>query len=44
MLLYHRSQPHLDQVGPYRERMRGTEDIGEVEAQAYKVVNDKERR
>jgi hypothetical protein len=34
MLLYHLSQQHPDQVGPYLERMR-TEDIATVAAEAF---------
>jgi hypothetical protein len=37
MLLYHLGQHHLDQVGPYLERMR-TECIATVAAEAYEVV------
>jgi hypothetical protein len=39
MLLYHLSQQHHDQVGPYLERMR-TEDIATVAAEAYEVVEE----
>jgi hypothetical protein len=34
MLLQHRGQHHPDQVGPYLERMRGSEDIAPVAAAA----------
>jgi hypothetical protein len=37
MLLYHLSQQHSDQVGPYLERMR-TEDIGTVAAEAFELI------
>jgi hypothetical protein len=39
MLLGHLSQQHPDRVGPYLERMR-TEDIGEVAAEAFEVVEE----
>jgi hypothetical protein len=42
MLLYHLSQQHPDEIGPYLERMR-TEDIGMV-AEAYEVVEEDGRR
>jgi hypothetical protein len=41
MLLYHLSQQHPDQVGPYLERMR-TEYIRTVAAEAYDVVEEGE--
>jgi hypothetical protein len=37
MLLYHLSQQHPDQVGPYLERMR-TEYIATMAAEAFEVV------
>jgi len=40
MLLYHLSQQHPDQVGPYLERMR-TECIAPVAAEALDVVEDR---
>jgi hypothetical protein len=39
MLLYHLSQHHSNQVGPYLERMR-TEDIATVAAAASVMVED----
>jgi len=44
ILLYHLSQHHPDQVRPYLERMRGTEDIARVAAEAYEVVEEDETR
>ena len=41
MLLYHLSQRHPDQVGPYLERMR-TECIATVAAEAFDVVEEDE--
>jgi hypothetical protein len=40
MLLYHLSQQHPDQVGPYLERMQRTEDIWTVAPEAFEVVAD----
>jgi hypothetical protein len=40
MLLHHLSQDHPDQIKAYLDQMRGSEDIGEVAAQAYEVVDD----
>jgi hypothetical protein len=37
MLLYHLSQQHPDQVGPYLERMR-TECIATVAAEVFEVI------
>jgi hypothetical protein len=42
MLLAHLSQDHPDQVGCYLDQMRGSEDIGEVAAQAYEIVEEHE--
>jgi len=42
MLLGHLSQQHPDQVGGYLDRMRGSEDIGTVAAQAFEVVDAEE--
>jgi hypothetical protein len=39
MLLYHLSQQHSDEIGPYLERMR-TEDMGTVAAQAFDLIED----
>jgi hypothetical protein len=39
MLLYHFSQYHPDQVGPYLERMR-TECIATVAVEAYEVIEE----
>jgi hypothetical protein len=39
MLLYHLSQHHPDQVGPYLERM-ATEDIATVAVEAYEAVEE----
>jgi hypothetical protein len=41
MLLYHLSQLHPDEIGPYLDRMR-TEDIGTVAAEAYEVVEEQD--
>ncbi len=41
MLLYHLSQRHPDQVGPYLERMR-TECITTVVAEAFEAVEEDE--
>jgi hypothetical protein len=41
MLLYHLSQRHPDQVGPYLEQMR-TECIATVAAEAFDVVEEDE--
>jgi hypothetical protein len=41
MLLYHLSQHHPDEVGPYLERMR-TECIAPVAAEAFEVVEKEE--
>jgi hypothetical protein len=38
MLLGHLAQEHPDRVGHYLDQMRGREDIGEMAAQAYEVV------
>jgi hypothetical protein len=38
MLLYHLSQQHSDQVGPYLEHMR-TECMATVAAEAFEVVD-----
>jgi hypothetical protein len=43
MLLYHLSQQHLDQVGPYLEHMR-TECIATVAAKAFEVAEEDETR
>jgi len=43
MLLYHLSQHHPDQVGPYLERMR-TECIPTVAAKAFEVIREDETR
>ena len=40
MLLYHLGQQHPDQVGAYLDQMRGTEDIGEVSARAFEVIEE----
>ena len=37
MLLYHLSQQHPDEVGPYLDRMAADEDIGTVAAEACEV-------
>jgi hypothetical protein len=37
MLLYHLSQQHSDQIGPYLERMR-TEDIAMVAVDGFEVI------
>jgi hypothetical protein len=42
LLLGHLSQQHPDRVGAYLDRMRYTEDIGRVAAEAYEVVEDEE--
>jgi hypothetical protein len=39
MLLHRLSQDHPDQVGHYLDQMRGSEDIGQIAAQAYEVVD-----
>ena len=38
VLLGHLSQQHPTEVGHYLDQMRGSEEIGEVAAQAYVVV------
>jgi hypothetical protein len=43
MLLYHLSQQHPDEVGPYLERMR-TECIATVTAEAFEVIEEGETR
>jgi hypothetical protein len=40
MLLYHLGQQHPDQVGHYLDQIRHDEDIAEVAAQAYEVVEE----
>lgn len=42
MLLSQLSQQHPDHVGRYLDLMRGTEDIGEMVAEAYEVVGEDE--
>ena len=42
ILLGHLSQRNPDQVGPYLDQMRGTEDFAEVAAQAFVVVEREE--
>ena len=37
MLLYHLSQQHPDEVGPYLDGMAADEDIGTVAAEAFEV-------
>jgi hypothetical protein len=43
MLLYHLSQQHPDEVGPYLERMR-TGCIATVTAEAFEVIEEGETR
>jgi hypothetical protein len=43
MLLYHLSQQHPDEVGPYLERMR-TGCIATVTAEAFEVIGEGETR
>jgi hypothetical protein len=43
ILLYHLSQHHPNQVGPYLERMR-TKCIATVAAETYEVVDEYETR
>jgi hypothetical protein len=38
MVLHHLGQDHSAEVGAYLDRMRGDEDIGEVAAEAFEVV------
>jgi hypothetical protein len=40
LLLGNLSQQHPDEVGAYLDRMRTTEDIGRIAAEAYEVVED----
>jgi hypothetical protein len=38
LLLGHLGQAHRDQVGAYLARMGGDDDIGEIAAEAYELV------
>jgi hypothetical protein len=40
LLLQHLSQQHPDQVGPYLDRMRHTDEIAPVAAEAYAVMEE----
>ncbi len=40
MLLYHLSQQHPDEIGPYLERIRTAEDIGTVAAEAFDIIEE----
>jgi hypothetical protein len=39
ILLGHLSQQHSDQVGVYLDRMRGSEDLGAIAAEAYELID-----
>jgi hypothetical protein len=43
MLVHHLGQHHPDHVGHYLQQMRHDEDIGEVAAQAFEVVEEGDR-